>query len=117
MSPYGASLACGAPPMTAPGYVPPGTSLKVGALPLMTPWPTTLDAVSVPWPPMAGSKSPVQASSSPGPESRQPVRDAAERRAARNVRRAVGDVVEEAAGDVRVAVAVHVAIRRPARPW
>ena len=65
MSPNGAPFAFGAPPMTAPGYVPPpeqgcapgrpARSAKHGAWPLMTPWPTTLDAVSVPWPSMAGS--------------------------------------------------------------
>ena len=77
MSPNGASFAFGAPPMTAPGYVPPpeqgcapgrpARSAKHGARPLTTPWPTTLDAVSVPWPSMPGSKSPLQASISPGP--------------------------------------------------
>ena len=66
MSPIGASFALGAPPMTMPGGRPPGTSAKVGARPLTTPWPTTFDAVSVPWPSIAGSKSPVQARSAPG---------------------------------------------------
>ncbi len=40
-------------------------SANVGALPLITPWPTTFEAVSVPWPSMPGSKSPDQATKSP----------------------------------------------------
>ena len=114
MSPYGASFACGAPPMTAPGYVPsPGRSLNSGALPLMTPWPTTFEAVSVPWPPMPGSKSPVHGEHLAGAEDQVHARRRPGRPADRG--HAVGDEVQQAAGQIRVAVAVHVAVRRRRR--
>ena len=79
-----------------------------GALPLITPWPTTFDAVSVPWPSIPGSKSPLHARKSPeagvsvSPKS---VGTAGDRRVA------VRDVIEQTAREVGVAVPVQVAIR------
>ena len=58
MSPIGISFVSGAVPITMPGSrvgLAAGTSWNDGTSPLMTPCAAMFDAVSVPWPSMAGS--------------------------------------------------------------
>ena len=108
MSPNGASFAFGAPPRTAPGTSR-RKSANVGALPL-----TTRLADDVRRRQRAVALDRRVEVAGPGEERarRGLVVDAERRRAARDERVAVGDVVEKPAGEVGVAVAVHVAVGR-----